>query len=195
MEMGFRIYLAGPDVFSGKSFELGEKKKEICARHGLVGLYPTDVIKYDRPLTRYEQGLYAYDAMETAMNACDAAIVNMTPYHGPSMDAGSAFEMGYMRAQHKPIFAYSNDGRLFAERVVGFWDGEIEIRDSGDREDPLGMQVEEHDMIDNLMMASAVARSSGVLVSGHVAPADLYASLEYFERCVKLAAEWFKNNK
>jgi hypothetical protein len=57
------------------------------------------------------------------------------------------------------------------------------------------MQVEEHDMIDNLMMASAVARSTGVLVSGHVDPADVYASLEYFERCVRLAAEWFRENR
>ena len=31
------------------------------------------------------------------MQGCDAMIVNLTPFRGPSADVGSAYEMGFMR--------------------------------------------------------------------------------------------------
>ena len=37
-----KIYLAGPDVFLPDAVEIGRRKAEICARHGLIGLYPLD---------------------------------------------------------------------------------------------------------------------------------------------------------
>ena len=37
-----KIYLAGPDVFLQDAIETGRRKAEICARHGLNGLYPLD---------------------------------------------------------------------------------------------------------------------------------------------------------
>ena len=37
-----KIYLAGPDVFLPDAVEIGRRKVEICARHGLTGLYPLD---------------------------------------------------------------------------------------------------------------------------------------------------------
>jgi len=37
-----KIYLAGPDVFLPDAVEIGRRKAEICARHGLTGLYPLD---------------------------------------------------------------------------------------------------------------------------------------------------------
>jgi nucleoside 2-deoxyribosyltransferase len=40
-------------------------------------------------------------------------IVNLTPFRGPSADVGSAYEMGFMRALGRPIFAYSHDARPF----------------------------------------------------------------------------------
>jgi nucleoside 2-deoxyribosyltransferase len=58
--------------------------------------------------------------MERVMQTCDAMIVNLTPFRGPSADVGSAYEMGFMRALGRPIFAYSNDSRLFVERVRAF---------------------------------------------------------------------------
>jgi Nucleoside 2-deoxyribosyltransferase len=38
-------------------------------------------------------------AMERVMRGCDAMIVNLTPFRGPSADVGSAYEMGFMRAR------------------------------------------------------------------------------------------------
>jgi hypothetical protein len=58
--------------------------------------------------------------MERIMRTCDAVILNLTPFRGPSADVGSAYEMGFMRALGRPIFAYSNDDRSFiASRSSG----------------------------------------------------------------------------
>ena len=37
-----KVYLAGPDVFLPDAVEIGRRKVEMCARHGLTGLYPLD---------------------------------------------------------------------------------------------------------------------------------------------------------
>ena len=37
-----KIYLAGPDVFLPDALEVGKRKLEVCARHGLSGLFPLD---------------------------------------------------------------------------------------------------------------------------------------------------------
>jgi nucleoside 2-deoxyribosyltransferase len=37
-----KIYPAGPDVFLPDAVGFGSRKAEICARHGLTGLYPLD---------------------------------------------------------------------------------------------------------------------------------------------------------
>ncbi len=37
-----KVYLAGPDVFLPDAVEIGRQKAAICARYGLIGLYPLD---------------------------------------------------------------------------------------------------------------------------------------------------------
>lgn len=185
-----KIYLAGPDVFAPEPLEIGVRKKQICARHGLIGVFPMEHVTLDLAEPRRQQGLAVYDVMETMMRECDAIIVNMTPYHGPSMDAGSAFEMGFMRALDRPIFAYSNDGDIFADRVVAFWDGRVTPRGNGEREGGDGMALEEFDMVDNLMLDGSVRRSTGIVVTRTTEPAARYTSLANFEACVEQAAAW-----
>ena len=46
-----KIYLAGPDVFLPDAIEIGRRKADICARHGLTGLYPLDNVS--RPVRRF----------------------------------------------------------------------------------------------------------------------------------------------
>ncbi len=36
------VYLTGPDVFLPNARQIGAGKRAICARHGLVGVYPDD---------------------------------------------------------------------------------------------------------------------------------------------------------
>ena len=35
-----RVYLAGPEVFLTNAREIGARKRVICERHGLVGVFP-----------------------------------------------------------------------------------------------------------------------------------------------------------
>jgi nucleoside 2-deoxyribosyltransferase len=38
--MTVRVYLAGPEVFLANAREIGVRKRAICERYGLVGIFP-----------------------------------------------------------------------------------------------------------------------------------------------------------
>src|SRR5690606_39043377 len=121
---------------------------------------------------------------------CDLIIANMTPFRGPGMDAGTAFEMGFMRALGKPVLGYTNDGRLFAERTRAF----LGIaRGAGGHPhgdaDPDGMLIEDFAMVDNLMMHGAVVASGGEIAVEDVAGSARFTALAAFERAVLCARE------
>ena len=122
------------------------------------------------------------------MQSCDAMIVNLTPFRGPSADVGSAYEMGFMRALGRPIFAYSNDSRLFPERVRAFCGDAVRLRPTGEHEDLDGMAIEPFGLHDNLMLAGGIAASGGCLITETAPPTERYTSLAAFERCVAHAA-------
>ena len=127
--MSVRVYLAGPEVFLPNAREIGARKRAICERHGLVGVFPADEQEARDPaLPLSERGLAISRAMERVMRGCDTMVVNLTPFRGPSADVGSAYEMGFMRGLGRPIFGYSNDDRLFLERVAAFCGGASDRR-------------------------------------------------------------------
>ena len=103
-----KIYLAGPDVFLPDAVEIGRRKAAICARHGLTGLYPLDNAV---DLSAADASLAIFKGNEAMMDAADAIIANLTPFRGPSADAGTVYELGYMAGRGKLCFAYSNDPR------------------------------------------------------------------------------------
>lgn len=187
--MSKRVYLAGPEVFLANAREIGARKCAICGRHGLVGVFPSDEEDtFDPTLSPAEQGLAISRAMEHVMRQCDAMIVNLTPFRGPSADVGSAYEMGFMRALGRPIFGYSNDGRSFLDRVTAFCGGAVRVRLSGECEDADGMAIERFMLHDNLMLAGGVVASGGCIITGAVPHAERYTSHAVFERCVMQAA-------
>ena len=180
-----RVYLAGPEIFLANAHEIGARKKAICDQYGLVGIFPLDEEDAcDTNVPLHEKGLAISRAMERVMRLCDAMIVNLTPFRGPSADVGSAYEMGFMRALCRPIFAYTNDNRLFLDRVVAFCGGDVRVRPSGEHEDIDGMAVEPFLLHDNLMLAGGVIASGGCLIADTVPHSERYTSLAAFERCV-----------
>ena len=186
--MSKRVYLAGPEVFLADARQIGARKRAICAQYGLVGIYPADEERTPDPaLPLPAQGIAISQAIERAMRSCDAMIVNLTPFRSPSADVGSAFEMGYMRALDRPIFAYSNDARPFLDRVAAFCGDTLRRRPTAEYEDPDGMVIEPFVLCDNLMLAGAIA--DGCLVTAARAPSDRYTALWAFERCVERAAD------
>jgi nucleoside 2-deoxyribosyltransferase len=184
-----RVYLAGPEVFLASAREIGARKRAICERHGFVGVFPDnedDVC--DPTLPPAEQGLAISRAMERTIRSCDAMIANVTPFRGPSADVGSAYEMGFMRALGRPVFAYSNDARSFLDRVTVFCGGRVRLRPTGEHEDPDGMAIEPFALHDNLMLAGGIVASGGCIVAEATVHAERYTSLAAFERCVVRAA-------
>jgi len=109
-----RVYLAGPDVFLPDALEVGAAKQRLCAEVGLTGC---PLASYEHSWFLEEAGLAAFDICVELMDTCALAVANMTPFRGPSMDVGTAVEMGYMYAQGKPVFGYSNTSGVYSDRV------------------------------------------------------------------------------
>ena len=55
------------------------------------------------------------------MARCDLCIANLAPFRGPGGDNGTAYELGWMAAQDKPVFAYANDPDDTRQRVERYW--------------------------------------------------------------------------
>lgn len=192
--MSVRVYLAGPEVFLVNAGEIGVRKRAICGRYGLIGIFPADEEEpCTRAMTLPERGLAISRAMERVMRTCNAMIVNLTPFRGPSADVGSAYEMGFMRALGRPIFGYTNDDRPFFDRVVEFCGGTVCERPTGEHEDGEGMAIEPFTLRDNLMLEGGLIASGGCLVPGATAHGERYTSLVAFERCVSTAASLLKS--
>jgi nucleoside 2-deoxyribosyltransferase len=178
------VYLAGPDVFLPDALDVGRRKVELCARRGLIGLYPLDN-KTD--LSAHDASRQIFIGNEALMNAADAVIANLTPFRGPGADAGTVYELGYMAGQGKPCFAYSNDSKLYVERVAGI-SNVVKFRD-GQLLDSDGLIVENFGLTDNLMMIHALELHGCALVTPRSPPKDIWHDLGSFETCVRLAAE------
>lgn len=173
------VYLAGPDVFLPNAAEIGEAKVALCRQHGLTGLFPLDnAVAADGPPKAL--GLAIYRANLTLMRRADAIIANLTPFRGPSADAGTVFELGFFAATGKPIYAYSSDRRSFARRTREFFG-----LGSGSAADSEGLAIEDFDLADNLMLAGAVAAAGGAWVTRKAAPGAEIAAFEAFADCLK----------
>src|SRR6202045_2446747 len=177
-----KVYLAGPDVFLPDAVDIGRSKVELCARHGLTGLYPLDNAI---DLTAQDASLRIFRGNEIMMIAADAIIANLTPFRGPGADAGTVYELGYMAGRGKLCLGYSNDPSCYADRVHEF--SEVISRD-GRLVDARGLTVEDFGLADNLMMIHALDLHGCALVAPQQAPADIWHDLTAFETCVRLAA-------
>ena len=178
-----KIYLAGPDVFLPDAVEIGRRKAALCARHGLTGLYPLD--SHIDPAAG-DASLKIFRGNEAMMIEADAIIANLTPFRGPSADAGTVYELGYMAGRGKLCLGYSNDPSCYADRVRQFTD----VRSYDGRPvDAQGLTVEDFGLSDNLMMIHALDLHGCALVTPKQASVDLWHDLAAFESCVRLVAE------
>lgn len=179
-----KIYLAGPDVFLPDAVAIGRRKAAICARHGLIGLYPLDNAV---DLTSPDASLAIFKGNEAMMDAADAIIANLTPFRGPSADAGTVYELGYMAGRGKLCFAYSNDPAIYSERVAR--SHAVTEAEAGHLIDGDGLAVEDFGLPDNLMMIHTLDLHGARLVTPRLRPADIWHDLTSFEACVALAAD------
>lgn len=180
--MPVTAYLAGPDVFLPEAAAQAARKVAICARHGILGRPPLNEDIASLLLLPDAEAWRAIFAKDLAlMRDCDIIIANLTPFRGPSADAGTLVELGWFLGAGKPIFAYSNSATPFAERSR---------RHLAAQPDAMpGLTVGGFGLPDNLMIPGAVlagGRPPMVLPPGGQ---DLpFDALDAFEACVGLAA-------
>jgi nucleoside 2-deoxyribosyltransferase len=177
-----KIYLAGPDVFLPDAIDIGRRKVELCARHGLTALYPLDNVV---DVAAKDASMRIFRGNMAMMAGADAIIANLTPFRGPGADAGTVYELGYMAGLGKACLGYSNDPASYADRVRRFTSVT-----SGDNclIDAAGLTVEDFGLSDNLMMIHALDLHGCALVTPRQKPADVWHDLTAFETCLRLAA-------
>jgi nucleoside 2-deoxyribosyltransferase len=181
-----RIYLAGPEVFLRDAQDQAAKKKAMCAEHGYEGVFPFDTVLDFTRLSDHDKAMRIYAADVALMDSCDICLANMTPFRGPSMDVGTAYEMGYMRAQGKPVLGYTNVAGDISSRVTEFVGGAARLtkRSTGVFEDPDQLMIEGMGMVDNLMLDGAIITSGYKVEVNPVPAARRYHDLEAFRRCL-----------
>ena len=180
-----KIYLAGPDVFLPDAREIGRRKCALCASYGFEGLFPLDGTVDAPPGIAAARAIYRGNL--AMMRDADAIVANLTPFRGPGADPGTAFELGFMAALHRPLLAYSNDPRSFLDRVAA---GQpVRRRADGAWADADGMEVEDFELADNLMLDCALREAGTMIVVQDCDPAARFTDLAAFERCLGLARD------
>jgi nucleoside 2-deoxyribosyltransferase len=174
------LYLAGPGVFLPDATSYGTKRKRrieaLAAERNwpvtVRGLYPLDNAIENFAPDR-DTGLRIYRANMAQIERADAVIANMVRFRSPSMDVGTAFEMGVARGSGKPVFGYYDAAPFYGapehgEVATGIDAPEFDLPDYRARvaefygltgvtdRDPDGLTVESFQMTDNLMLLGAL---------------------------------------
>lgn len=152
-----KIYLAGPDVFRANALEHFDVLKSLCEEYGHQGLSPFDNALDVRSMAKSEASRAIYEANLELIRLCDWVGTNLDPFHGPGVDDGTAFELGYAAALAKPLFGYTEfSGWEYPQRHHEFRSEHKLFRQYPDVED-FGKPV-------NLMLYEAIVASGGFIV-------------------------------
>lgn len=184
-----RIYLAGPDVFHPDALKLGEEKKRICTEYGFTGVFPFDEDVPAAGRSPQQHGLAISEKDFRLARSCDVTIVNLTPFHGPSMDVGSAVELGYMLGLGRLLYGYSNTPAPFNDRVSAAYGTA-----AGDPDHtPDGMTIESFGLTDNLMVDGAVHAAGGKVFRPDTGQALPFEDLSMFRLCLQALQNQLRN--
>ncbi|MFT8418136.1 MAG: nucleoside 2-deoxyribosyltransferase, partial [Acetobacter sp.] len=169
------VYLAGPGVFRQDARAHGAQLVAACARAGLHGLYPLDAEldphAYASPPTL--AAAIARANMELIRRS-HAVIADLTPFRGPNVDDGTAFEIGYAHALGLPVFGYAcmpTPATSYPERVRACG-GRMDMITLDNRPtlvDEAGMMVEDFGLPVNLMIATVLCDCGTVFSSAQAA--------------------------
>ncbi|HTH96488.1 MAG TPA: nucleoside 2-deoxyribosyltransferase [Stellaceae bacterium] len=189
----YRIYLAGPAVFLPNPTAYGAAKKALCRRYGFQGIFPFDSDSDATPRPpSFEMACDISRINEQLIRDSDMVVADMTPYHGISMDVGTAFEMGFARALGKPVAGYSNCALPLIDRARASL-GPIGVDPLGRPQvrigEAQGMALEDFGMIDNLMLHGAIVHAGCPLVAEDVPAGERYTSLAVFEKLLAALAD------
>lgn len=171
-------YLAGPTVFLPDPLPVFARMKQICLRYGITGVAPLD----------NQLGLEAeplsQDLIERIVSAdielmdrADLGIFCLDGFRrSTEMDAGTAFELGYMRAGKKSLVGWTTDPRDYPTKVADFFDHifHLDLRHtsantsggtSGTMRDPDGVLVHSSGCYQNAMIDYGIRGMGGAIVA------------------------------
>lgn len=183
-----KVYLAGPDVFLPDPTGMAERKRAICAAHRLTGIFPVDNHPAHPGGTDVPLWLHIYRRNEAHMRDADAVIANLTPFRGPSADAGTVYELGFMRALGKRVLGYSNVAEGLTPRTLGFIGAALSRGEDGRWRDAADMSVEDFGLGDNLMIDGGIHEAGGLFIRRDVPEEARWTDLAAFEACVAALA-------
>lgn len=194
--MTIKVYIAGPEVFLPDGFAQVEKKRELCRAFGMEpSARQGDFLTYGGG-DKFTFGAMISRHNEELMDESDIVIANLTPFRGISADPGTVYEVGYMRALGRPAFGYTNTSRPYALRASeDFYGGKVAPGEHGRLIANDGQMVEDHDMIDNLMIDGGIARSGGFIVRGDATPDRMLTDLTAYQECLKRVRQWLRHRK
>jgi nucleoside 2-deoxyribosyltransferase len=170
------IYLAGPTVFEPDPEASFAAMKAICARHGLQGVSPLDNqigLEGAPPGRDLLRRIVAADI--ALMQRLDGGVFCLDPFRGaPEMDAGTAFEIGYMVALGKPVAGWTRDPRHYPLKVQQFFERGMGAAlvptaagavggTSGLTRDPHGMLVHSEGCVQNAMTEIGIELAGGAV--------------------------------
>jgi nucleoside 2-deoxyribosyltransferase len=178
-----KLYLAGPDVFLPDAKEIGEVKRQLCARYGHEGLFPLD--NEVPPQVQSSPAKTVFRGNIAMLESADALVANLTPFRSASADVGTAFEIGYGFARGKKIFGYANVTASYADRVRSLVSGDLSRARDGRLFAADGLAVEDFGLIENLMMVEAILESGADVVLPSTPPQDPWRDLSTFEECLR----------
>jgi nucleoside 2-deoxyribosyltransferase len=147
-----RVYLAGPGVFRQDPNSYGRMLQDKCAQAGLAGCWPLDGAVAPGPPLETARAIYR--ANLALIDAAAAIIADLSPFRGPNMDPGTAWEIGYGVARGLPVFAWTDDPEVLlgrTRRQLG-----MHAQDEGPV-DPQGFAIEDFGLVENLMVAVSCA--------------------------------------
>ncbi|MEA1653051.1 nucleoside 2-deoxyribosyltransferase [Nitrospirillum sp. BR 11164] len=178
----WRAYLAGPEVFLPDPGAAAGVLRGLCARHGIVGVFPLDgAVKAQADESPAAHAARIRAANLDLIRGADLMLANAGPFRGPSADDGTAYEMGYATALGRPVFAYTaTEDSLLARTRAHFTltrDGQ-----AGLWRDPDGQMVEDFGLGANLMLVDPA-----ITAWGTAGPHGLYHGAE---AAVRAAAAW-----
>ena len=181
------VYLAGPEVFLANAREILDLKIRLTREAGLVPIAPGD-LEFPKTDSVWQLGLAISRIDEELMNRSDAIIANLTPFRGIAADTGTCFELGYMCAQGKAAYAYTNVAADHGERTRALFNGEWHSDANGLPRGPDGMLIEDMGFVDNLMMHGGVVNRGGSVVVGNAPAGSEFTEMTAFREVLAIAA-------
>lgn len=178
------LYIAGPEVFLPDAAEVMGEKRRIAAGFGFAVTGPgPDENANPTTEVRTARGIYLKD--RRMMLEAEYCLANITPFRGVSADVGTVFEIGFMIASGRRVWAYSNDPRPYGARVWSEW-----YRQEGPQAmaGADGLVIETYGLADNLMIDCGIAEHGGQVIRPEGPVADPDRDLAAYTSALELMA-------